>query len=167
MLLFTFQFILDIAPPSLQRPPVGLLRPAVLRHLDAQVAAVEHAPVQRVHRVLGIPLVVEPGKGVEELETWEEEELEEKWEEEEEPDECEAARLSGELILGDEDVPDLAVLLEQILYVVRGGFVGQVVHLERDHVGGVGRRAAHVPGHPGAGADSETWGLVRGQAGRK
>jgi len=129
MLLFTFQFILDIAPPSLQRPPVGLLRPAVLRHLDAQVAAVEHAPVQRVHRVLGIPLVVEP-------------------------DECEAARLSGELILGDEDVPDLAVLLEQILYVVRGGFVGQVVHLERDHVGGVGRRAAHVPGHPGAGADS-------------
>ena len=50
-----------------------------------------------------------------------------------EADECKAPALLGVLVLGDVDVADLAVLLEQILKVVVTSAVGQVVHLQGHH----------------------------------
>jgi len=55
--------------------------------------------------------------------------------------------LSRELVLRDEDVPDLAVLLEKVLDVVGRGAVGEVVHLEGHHLGGVGRRPSRIARH--------------------
>ena len=79
-------------------------------------------PTHTRHPHLGIPLVVEADEG-------------------------KTTTLPGELVLRDEDVSDLAVLLEQVLNVVGGGAVGEVVHFEGHHLAGVGRRPSRITRH--------------------
>lgn len=96
-------------------------RAAVAGHLHAELPAVQHRPVHRVHRVLRVPLVVEAHEG-------------------------EAAALLGVAVPGNVDVAHAAVLLKDPPEGVRGGAVGQVVHLEGRHALHVGRRTAVAHG---------------------
>ena len=51
-----------------------------------------------------------------------------------EPDEGKASAFPCELVFWDENVPNLAVLLKQVLNVVGTCPVRQIVHLQRHHV---------------------------------
>merc|ERR1719270_42830 len=75
------------APTSAATEPLRGFRSPIFSHLDPEVSSFIHAAVQSIHRVLGVPLVIKPDKG-------------------------KAPAFSGDPVLGDEDVPDLAVFLE-------------------------------------------------------
>merc|ERR1719273_722091 len=78
---------------------------SVLGHLHPQVASIIHSPIQSIHGVLSITFVVESDKG-------------------------EASALLGVLFARYVDVSHLAVLLEEVLQVLCGSAVSQVVHLQ-------------------------------------
>lgn len=78
--------------------------PSVAGHLDAELPAVQHAPIHGVERVLGVTFVVEPHEG-------------------------EAAALAGVPVPGNVDVAHLAAALEHPPQVVRRRAVRQVVDL--------------------------------------
>ena len=73
-----------------------------------------------------------------------------------EPDEGKSSAFPRELVFGDENVPDLSVLLKQVLYVVSTRSVGQVIHLQRHHVWGVWRGAPSISRHPEDSSDDIT-----------
>ena len=58
-----------------------------------------------------------------------------------EADKAKAPALLGPVILGDVDIADPAILLEQTLEVLNGAPVAEPVHLEADHLCDVRRRA--------------------------
>ena len=64
------------------------------------------------------------------------------------PDKGKASAFPSELVLRDEHVPNLAILLKQVLNVVGTCPVRQVVHLQRHHVRGVWWGAPRIPRHP-------------------
>lgn len=82
---------------------MGVRGPPVAGHLDPQFAPVEQGPVHGVHRVLGVPLVVEPHEG-------------------------EASALLRVAIAGDVHVSYTAIFFKNAAEGLGRGSVRQVVH---------------------------------------
>lgn len=95
---------------------VGVGGAAVTGHLHSELPAIQHGPVHGVHGVLRIAFIVETN-------------------------ESEASAFLSVAVPGDVDVSHTAILLKNPPERVRGGPVGQVVHLE-------GRHALHVRRRP-------------------
>lgn len=116
---------LAAVPPGGSSSPssavVGVWWSAVPGHLDPQLPAVQQRSVHGVHRVFGVPFVVEP-------------------------DESEAPALFRVAVSGNVDVPHPAVLLEHPAEGFGRCSVRQVVHFEGSHAVDVRRRPTVIHG---------------------
>lgn len=110
--------ISPVPPRRSSSPPstvVGIRGPAVPGHLDPQLPTIQERSVHGVHRILGVPFVVEPHKS-------------------------EPTAFFSVAVSGNVDVPYPAILLEYTSECFGRCSVGEVVHFEGSHAVDVRRR---------------------------